>query len=411
MHHITSVSVASWSDETYHGPALKISAGVQGGDLLTFAAQHNLTALTGTCPSVGVAGGYIQGGGHSALSSKFGLAADQLLEMDIIDAEGDFKTVNRQIDKNLFWALSGGGGGTFAVVLSITVRAYPDLPSSIVTLQFDASKKAGESYTESINLYHTSLPRIHDAGCTTTNIFNRHSFQLSLMCHGKSSNETFELLDSLSTNLNRLSIPYRHTFADLARWSDGARGGWVGAEQYQVNHIQAATWLIPHNTVSDPRRNAEAVQAMLKAQDLGAIVGTQTFSPSAAVAAAIDNAVFPGWRDSVLIVWVIIPTNDSLPMATLLEDQRRLSRDLLSIIQAVAPEGGTYLNEADPVDDDWKRNSYGSNYERLLAVKQQYDPEGVFYARHAVGSDAWVEHHDGRLCRAARRWPAFVDEL
>ncbi|KAJ4417528.1 hypothetical protein N0V82_006087 [Gnomoniopsis sp. IMI 355080] len=411
MHHLTSVSVLSWSDDTYHGPAINLSAGVQGGDLLAFAAQHNLTALTGTCPSVGVAGGYIQGGGHSALSSKYGLAADQLLDMVIVDAQGDVKTINRKSDMDLFWALSGGGGGTFAVVLSVTIRAYPDLPSATVTMEFGAGKHARESYQESIRSYLASLPGIHDAGCTTTNTFTRHGSQLSLMCHGKSSNETSELLSPLQTTLNRLHIPSSHTLVDLAKWSDGARKGWVGAEQYIVNHIQAATWLIPQLNVLDPIRNTETVKAMMRVQDLGAIVGTQSFSPSRAKAAAADNAVFPGWREAALMVWVILPTNDSLPMARLLEDQQRLSKELLPIIQAVAPDAGTYLNEADPVDENWKRNYYGSNYERLLAIKKRYDPEGIFYARHSVGSDAWVERHDGRLCRVEKDWPPFIDEL
>lgn len=388
---------------------------MQGSNLVNFAAQHNLTALTGNCPSVGVAGGYIQGGGHSALSSKYGLAADQLLEMEIVNAQGDLKKINRDINGDLFWALSGGGAGTFAVVLSVTVRAYPDLPSSTVSLEFDVDDESVEErYHQALQFFHAALPGIHDAGCASMNTFSRRRFELALlMCHGKSSAETLELLHPFMDKLDLLDIHYRHTTADYVRWSDAAREGWFGEAEYSVNNIQAATWLIPRATVLDPKGNGATIRAILEMQDLGARVGTQSFGPSEDVAAATDNAVFPGWRDAALLVWVILPSNDSFPMPTLLGDQERLSSVLLPIIQAVAPDGGTYLNEADPVDGDWKRNYYGSNYQRLLSVKSKYDPEGIFYARHAVGSDAWVQHGDGRLCRAGEQGPLtlFMDEL
>jgi FAD/FMN-containing dehydrogenase len=63
------------------------------------------------------------------------------------------------------------------------------------------------------------------------------------------------------------------------------------------------------------------------------------------------------------------------------------------------PEPAAYLNEADWDELRWERVFYGDNYERLLQVKQEYDPEGLFWARTAVGSEGWVEQGDGRLCR------------
>ncbi len=57
--------------------------------------------------------------------------------------------------------------------------------------------------------------------------------------------------------------------------------------------------------------------------------------------------------------------------------------------------------QADPLDPNWKTSFYGKNYEKLLSIKIRYDPEGVFYAPTAVGSDAWVSQPDGRLCRVS----------
>lgn len=55
--------------------------------------------------------------------------------------------------------------------------------------------------------------------------------------------------------------------------------------------------------------------------------------------------------------------------------------------------------QADSQDPNWKENYYGVNYDALLKIKQKYDPDHVFYALTAVGSDYWVSTEDGRLCR------------
>lgn len=57
--------------------------------------------------------------------------------------------------------------------------------------------------------------------------------------------------------------------------------------------------------------------------------------------------------------------------------------------------------QADFLDPDWKNNYYGVNYDRLLQIKNRYDPEHQFYALTAVGSDYWEVQADGRLCGRA----------
>lgn len=95
-----------------------MGAGVQGFEAYREADKVGLAVLGGECPTVGLAGGYTQGGGHSSLASKYGLSADQALEWEVVDGTGKLLRASRAENSDLFWALSGGGGGTYGVVWS-----------------------------------------------------------------------------------------------------------------------------------------------------------------------------------------------------------------------------------------------------------------------------------------------------
>jgi FAD binding domain len=76
-HNLKSISFSNYSSPAYKGPAIKIGAGVQGYEAYTAANARGLLVVGGECPTVGLAGGFTPGGGHSSLSSIYGMAADQ----------------------------------------------------------------------------------------------------------------------------------------------------------------------------------------------------------------------------------------------------------------------------------------------------------------------------------------------
>ena len=89
-------------------------------------------------------GGYIQGGGHSPLSPIYGMAADNVLGFELVTRIGEFITANSVTNADLFWALRGGGGGSFGVVTSVTVKAYKDLPVTTASWTLDSTKIGGK---------------------------------------------------------------------------------------------------------------------------------------------------------------------------------------------------------------------------------------------------------------------------
>jgi hypothetical protein len=120
-HFLNSTEVIqNYTSPAYSGPAIRLGAGVQAYQAYEAAYAAGYRVTGGTCPTVGLAGGYTQGGGHGALSSSYGLGADNVLEWEVVTPKGELIVTSPQNHSDLHWALSGGGGGTFGVVVSMT---------------------------------------------------------------------------------------------------------------------------------------------------------------------------------------------------------------------------------------------------------------------------------------------------
>ena len=85
---------------------MTLGAGEAWGDIYTAAHLQNVTFVGGTGDTIGL-GGYLTGGGHSPLSAFYGLAADQVLEMQVVLASGEVVIANEKCNTDLFWAMRG----------------------------------------------------------------------------------------------------------------------------------------------------------------------------------------------------------------------------------------------------------------------------------------------------------------
>jgi hypothetical protein len=176
-HNLKNIDVVDYKSSIYTGKAMKIGAGVQGQDATKAANAHGLTVLTGNCQTVGIAGGFTQGGGHSFLSSKYGLGADQALEWEVVTGEGELLVATPEENNDLYWALTGGGGGTYGVVLSLTVRAFPDEPTSGANLLFTSTSV--DDFYDVMEIFVGILPALADLGAGGAWIGAPGSFSLA----------------------------------------------------------------------------------------------------------------------------------------------------------------------------------------------------------------------------------------
>jgi FAD/FMN-containing dehydrogenase len=135
-------------------PALSTSAGNRWLEAYKVATDAGQYVQGGGCTSVGACGGFALGGGFGSFSKRFGSGAAGIVEVEVVTANGDVLVANEFQNEDLFWALRGGGGGTFGVVTRMTLLSHP-IPSIDGWISGTLSARSDEAYVELIERYLT----------------------------------------------------------------------------------------------------------------------------------------------------------------------------------------------------------------------------------------------------------------
>jgi FAD/FMN-containing dehydrogenase len=381
----------------------------------------------GGCATVGVAG-LIQSGGFGSFSKRYGMAAASLLEADVVTADGVIRTVNTCTDPDLFWALKGGGGGTFGVVTRLTLRTHA-LPETfgvvIATIQAESDAAYRRLIERFVSFYRTSLFNPHWGEQARFNPRNRLS--LTMLFQGLDKAQAEEVWRPFLAEVERpgsglrfegdhvvVSFPARafwnpeflkskmaaHVRADPRRGAPANNIWWASNEEElgAFWYGYESTWM-PEGLLRDDRQKelAAAVYAASRHWTVGfhfnkGLAG----SPPEAIAAARDTATNPAVLGAFALV-IIAGSGDPVypgvpghtPNETEAKEEARRIHLAMEELRKLVPEPGSYVSESNYFEKDWQRAFWGSNYARLRRVKKKYDPDGLFFVHHGVGSDDW----------------------
>ncbi|KAG6369004.1 hypothetical protein INS49_003223 [Diaporthe citri] len=381
----------------YNGPAIRLGAGVRTIEAYEFANSHGYVVVGGNCPTVGLAGGYIQGGGHGPLSSMFGLAADQVLEYELVTADGRLVTATRTSHSDLFWALRGGGGSTFGIVVSVVVKAFPDSSFSTAYMMISNNGTNEEALYSAVGTFIQTLPSLVDAGAIAIWVVIPEGFYVTPVIYpGIQSAELDAKLAPVTDSLQRLGLTYTYSSSSYPTFLTTFNSVTTVSN---VSDQNIGGRLIPRSLVegNDITQLVDSIR-YISTQDGGVFVGN-AINVRGGVASPDDVAANPHFRDTLFSA-TIGTTIDYLNWDTTLAAKQTITDDLLPRLEALTPGGGAYLNEGDVNQPEFQSTFFGDHYDRLLQIKREYDPCGIFYAETAVGSESWVQDINGRLCRA-----------
>ena len=126
----------------------RVGAGVLWAEVTGPASEHGLAPLSGSSPDVGVVG-YTLGGGLSWLSRRHGLAANSVLAIEVVTADGRLVRCDADHEPELFWALRGGGG-SFGVVTAIEFVLYaaPQVYAGALLWPWERAAEVLKAYVE-----------------------------------------------------------------------------------------------------------------------------------------------------------------------------------------------------------------------------------------------------------------------
>lgn len=401
-HHLKSMEMLpDYKSEGYTGPALKMGAGVQGSEAMAFLADHGFVAVGGWCPSVGIAGGFTAGGGHSPLGSKFGMAADQTLEFEVVTAAGAVVKASPSTNTDLYWALSGGGPGNYGVVMSVTIRVHSDAPTTGFFATIPRTNTTDNvAFWAAMRAFFDLLPTLADHGIGVTfSIMPDVFYVIPLTAHGMTLSETQALVKPFTNALARVSGQQSQWLESTGynkHWTTFVRPGPIGS------HWQSSARIVPRG-ITTKRDALDKLMARLKFFVDGKGISIGGTAVGAKKRTNVDNAVLPAWRDGVALLGLLLPWSDvPADWNKMLDNQRFLSQEMRPLFEEVTPNSGTYMNEADYAQPNWRDAFFGRNYDDLVAAKRHWDPESLFWALETPGSEAWTVAADGRMCRASR---------
>ncbi|KAI2780458.1 FAD-binding domain-containing protein [Daldinia loculata] len=399
----------------YNGRAARVGVGIESWEMFAYMNRYNMTALVAGGYTVGAYGGWIAGGGHSALASKYGLGADQALSIQVVTADGRFVTADPHQNTDLFYALRGGGGSTYGVVTSFIIKVHP--PTKVLTSSIAffsgglniSGPSDTKKFWEGFDLYHEFGKKIVDnsgTACYVSRLFGNSSFSFTadIELPNVSEEYLFEFVQPLVNDLNAIGLNVTnqkpHPATNWASLTEGT-GDIPGSSRF-------GSRLWPRANFEDPDLFKATQLAIRESIEAGYTFHGIHMKPTEEVAGYPgNNAVNPAFRKAIIHADLYdYSMLRGLSPAAFKATHAQLA-SAMDKWRAVSPGAGAYFNECDVQEPNWQQAFFGSNYGRLLRIKRRHDPWGVFYAPTTVGSEDWVvlteddmPTQNGPLCRA-----------
>uniref|UniRef100_A0A7M5XHT2 FAD-binding PCMH-type domain-containing protein n=2 Tax=Clytia hemisphaerica TaxID=252671 RepID=A0A7M5XHT2_9CNID len=316
--------------------------------------------------TVSAAGGWLQGCGLSSMSRKYGIGIDNVIDFDVVLANGSCVTVDKCTNPDLFWALRGGGGGTWGVVTAVHYKIRPAEPILEFYMNI-ANIGAPWYYTGTVDSWLEEWVKL------SPNLDNRWGGYwtlntLILYFVGSEEDAKATFINDFNKWKNDLPALEKLAVTTNILTADSyfnIRGGYqMDTDKTGERTINIASRLIPREFVlNEPEEALEHLKWMVRNGffTFNYLLGGVVMDPS-----KDETAVHPAMRKAV---WQIETFQD----------------EMTNYLRENIKNTGAGFNHAWAKEPDWRNSLWGEHLEKLQELKKKYDSENRFNCWHCIG--------------------------
>ena len=340
--------------------------GMTWGELNDAAAEHGLAVTGGAVSTTGI-GGYTLGGGLGWLMGKHGLAADNLIAVELVSADGEILDVSADSHPDLFWALRGGGGN-FGVATTFTYRLHPlsMVTGGLIIHPVHAAPELLRFYRDAV----ADLPDDLTVFAALVHAPDGSGMKLTgfAVCHAGDPEQAQRDLEPfftwgspVMTEVGQMPYPVMNTLLD-----DGFPSG---SMNYWMSSFTAGLSDGLIDTMVDRFATVPSIMSSILLEH---------FHGAVTRVGVTDTAVphrEEGWN-------LLIPSVWTDPAAT--EENIRWTKESHAAFSEHLVDRRWLNYLTDDQGESAVRAAYGPNWDRLVEVKRRYDPENVFHLNQNI---------------------------
>ena len=363
------------------GSRAVVGAGARLIDVYDGLWQHGRTVPAGSCPTVGIAG-LALGGGVGLASRKYGLTCDNLVEATVVLADGSGVVANAHQHPDLYWALRGGGGGNFGIVTRLVFRTHPVAQVATYALEWPWSDAA-----KVVQAWQKLAPHAPDGLFSVLNLSAAAGGRARITSAGQFFGSA-DRLRELVKPLANAGMPTRFTvtsrsYMDAQEMWAGCSGTIAECHLPPQGRLGRSTFKGKSSFANKPL-SLRGINVMIRQIEARTTTGSGSGiilldSYGGAINRVRKDATAFVHRDALFSMQYLAYWDVSAAAEPNLHWLRNFYAAMRPHVSPFA-----YQNYIDPDLGKWGRAYYGTNLDRLIAVKRRYDPQNVFRSSQSI---------------------------
>ena len=332
------------------------------GNIYTQLSTHDRAFPAGSCPTVGISG-HTLGGGYGLLARPLGLACDSLISAELVNADGKTLTCSETENSDLFWALRGGGAGSFGIVTSLQMKAHRIGNVIVYGLSWTADAKVTSSLIKAWLEWASSAPR------EITSLMGLHlgsNGNFELRAFGQTVGSMTQLHSEIA-KLTGIAPATPLTFIEAVHH-------FAGSDQVTSDFTKGKSDYLTR--VFDD----QGLATLLSNLPAGISVTFDSYGGKVADVGGAETA-FADRAGTLSSIKYSAHWASATQTPTKLQQIRKFYDSMRDFVS-----GGAYFNYCDLDLKNYGLAYWGTNLERLTEIKAKYDPSNVFCHAQSIPS-------------------------